>query len=153
MRIRHSRLRLLFISGLIRPIQHPKLSITASLPGLAATPSSIPSSTPFSTTATSSMARYTSDPWNKLHDGMELYHNHFRHTFNEIYKRCEYATSDPEDSEELDELLMIAFGLYRHLDGHHSIEEYSLLNQVNEERIYSLFSRRRCRSFRRMGNI
>jgi hypothetical protein len=65
----------------------------------------------------------SSDPWDKLHDGMQLYHNHFRHTFNDIYARCENITSEPDDAEELDDLLAYAYGLYRHLDAHHSIEE------------------------------
>jgi len=56
---------------------------------------------------------------------MQLYHNHFRHTFNEIYERCESVTSGPEDAQELDDLLESAYGLYCHLDAHHSIEEYS----------------------------
>lgn len=126
MRIRRSPLPLFFVSSLIRPIQHPRLPLNSSLTArVTSNTSFLTSAPPFSTTATSNMAWYTSDPWSKLHDGMELYHNHFRHTFNEIYKRCEDVTSDPEDSENLQELLMIAFSLYRHLDGHHSIEEYS----------------------------
>lgn len=70
------------------------------------------------------MAYFTSDPWNKLHDGMQLYHNHFRHTFNEIYSRCDSVTSDTDDTEKLGDLLAYAYSLYRHLDAHHSIEEY-----------------------------
>ena len=70
------------------------------------------------------MAYFTSDPWNKLHDGMELYHNHFRHTFNEIYSRCNSITSEADDKDDLDDLLAYAYSLYRHLDAHHSIEEY-----------------------------
>ena len=67
--------------------------------------------------------RLTSDPWNELHDGMELYHNHFRHTFNEIYSKCDSVTSDDDDASELNDLLIYANGLHRHLDAHHSIEE------------------------------
>jgi hypothetical protein len=66
----------------------------------------------------------SSDPWNRLHDEMQLYHNHFRHTFTEIYSRCDNISADPEDADQLDDLLATAFGLYRHLDAHHSIEEY-----------------------------
>lgn len=73
------------------------------------------------------MAYFTSDPWNKLRDGMELYHNHFRHTFNEIYSRCNSITSETDDKDELDDLLAYAYSLYRHLDAHHSIEEYDSL--------------------------
>jgi len=84
---------------------------------------------PLSITTTSTKSamarRFSSDPWNKLHDGMQLYHNHFRHTFNEIYERCESVTSGAEDAEELNELLAYADELYHHLDAHHSIEEYS----------------------------
>ena len=69
--------------------------------------------------------RFNSDPWNKLHDGMQLFHNHFRRTFNDIYARCDSVASGVEDSEELDELLVRADELYRHLDAHHSIEESS----------------------------
>lgn len=54
---------------------------------------------------------------------MQLYHNHFRHTFNDIYARCDNVTSEADDADELDDLLAYAFGLYRHLDAHHSIEE------------------------------
>lgn len=55
---------------------------------------------------------------------MQLYHNHFRHTFNDIYTRSGSITSGAEDADELDDLLKYADGLYRHLDAHHSIEEY-----------------------------
>jgi len=82
------------------------------------------------------MAWFTTDPWSKLHDGMELYHNHFRHTFNEIYNHCDNVTSDPEDSDALDELLASAFGLYRHLDSHHSIEEYIHNSKIPDYRAY-----------------
>jgi len=54
---------------------------------------------------------------------MELYHNHFRHTFNEIYSRCDSITSSADDKDELDDLLAYAYSLFRHLDAHHSIEE------------------------------
>jgi hypothetical protein len=69
------------------------------------------------------MFRMASDPWNELHDGMQLYHNHFRHTFNQIYSRSEIVSSGAEDADDLDDLLSYAYGLYRHLDAHHSIEE------------------------------
>ena len=65
----------------------------------------------------------SSDPWNELHDGMQLYHNHFRHTFNQIYSRCDHVSPGAEDADDLDDLLSYAYGLYRHLDAHHSIEE------------------------------
>jgi hypothetical protein len=68
--------------------------------------------------------RFSSDPWSKLHDGMQLYHNHFRRTFNHIYSRSESTTSGVEDANELDDLLQDAYGLYRHLGAHHSIEEH-----------------------------
>ena len=54
---------------------------------------------------------------------MQLYHNHFRHTFNQIYSRSEIVSSGAEDADDLDDLLSYAYGLYRHLDAHHSIEE------------------------------
>ena len=69
------------------------------------------------------MFRMASDPWNELHDGMQLYHNHFRHTFNQIYSRSEIVSNGAEDADDLDDLLSYAYGLYRHLDAHHSIEE------------------------------
>ena len=61
----------------------------------------------------------SSDPWNQLHDGMQLYHNHFRDTFNDIYSRSENIES--EDAGELSNFLAYAYSLYRHLDAHHSI--------------------------------
>ena len=86
---------------------------------------------------------YTTDPWNQLHDGMELYHNHFRQTFNDIYKRCENV--DANDLEELEDLLSDADGLYRHLNAHHSIEEYSrLIILLIIERTYFLYLRKGC---------
>jgi len=69
--------------------------------------------------------RLISDPWNELHDIMELHHDHFRHTFSEIYSKCDSvtSTSDADGASELNDLLTYANGLYRHLDAHHSIEE------------------------------
>lgn len=67
--------------------------------------------------------RFTSDPWNELHDGMEMYHNHFRHTFDHIYSKSGTVTADEDDASELNDLLIYAYGLFRHLDAHHSIEE------------------------------
>jgi hypothetical protein len=34
------------------------------------------------------------------------------------------VSNEEEDADQLDDLLATAFGLYRHLDAHHSIEEY-----------------------------
>src|SRR5436190_7330377 len=79
---------------------------------------------------------FGSDPWNKLYDGMQLYHNHFRDNFNQIYSRSGSITSEAEDTEELDELLESAYGLYSHLDMHHSIEEYAPLFIEGDSRAY-----------------
>jgi hypothetical protein len=54
---------------------------------------------------------------------MEMYHNHFRHTFNHIYSKSGRVTADEDDASELNDLLTYAYGLFRHLDAHHSIEE------------------------------
>jgi hypothetical protein len=79
---------------------------------------------------------FSSDPWNELHDGMQLYHNHFRHTFNHIYARCESVTSGAEATDELDDLLTDAHGLSRHLGAHHSIEECSKITEFLTFRNY-----------------
>ena len=118
MLLRHSPLRLILVSNFLRPVSHPRISFPAIHPPK---PVSTPSS--FSTTTTRAMFRMSSDPWNELHDGMQLYHNHFRHTFNQIYSRSEQVSSGAEDADDLDDLLSYAYGLYRHLDAHHSIEE------------------------------
>jgi Hemerythrin HHE cation binding domain len=118
--IRHSHLRLFLISNFLRPVYHPRLQLHTP-----ATVKPVPSMSSAISTTTSTMFRQiTSDPWNRLHDEMQLFHNHFRHTFNEIYGRCDNISADPDDSDQLDNLLATAFGLYRHLDAHHSIEEY-----------------------------
>ena len=123
MLLRDSPLRIFFVSTFVRPVSLRRIPLLFPKPH----PHTSTTSVSFSTASTTSaMAhRFSSDPWNKLHDGMQLYHNHFRHTFNHIYARCDSVTSGAEDAEELDDLLASAYGLYRHLDAHHSIEEYS----------------------------
>src|SRR5277367_115355 len=118
MLLRHSPLRLILVSNFLRPVSHPRISFPAILPLKSASPASS-----FLSTTTATMFRMNSDPWNELHDGMQLYHNHFRHTFNQIYSRSEQVSSGAEDADDLDDLLSYAYGLYRHLDAHHSIEE------------------------------
>src|SRR5271170_2825637 len=107
MLLRHSPLRLFLVSNFLRPVSNPRLFPSTLLaPKVVETPTT---TTTFSTTTASTMAHFlSSDPWNQLHDGMQLYHNHFRHTFNSIYVRSENISSDAEDEDELDDLLAYA---------------------------------------------
>jgi hypothetical protein len=138
MRFRHSHLRLI-LTSFIRPVSHPRLPVPALLAKKSIPPLSNPLSSHFSTTTATMFGQVSSDPWNRLHDEMELFHNHFRHSFTQIYSRCDQVSAQSEDSDQLDDLLATAFGLFRHLEAHHSIEEYVHSLHLTVELIFSLF--------------
>jgi Hemerythrin HHE cation binding domain len=117
-----SSLRIFLIPALVRPVSLLRIPLFLRKPH---PPTSTAVSFSTASPISAMVHRFSSDPWNELHDGMQLYHNHFRQTFNHIYTRCDAVTSGAEDADELSDLLASAYGLYRHLDAHHSIEEYS----------------------------
>src|SRR6202048_4976558 len=94
-----SHLRLVLISCL-RPVSHPLLLVPSLKPSFSSFVSSpSPSlSSPFSSTTRAMYHQVSHDPWNKLHDEMVLFHNHFRTTFNNIYKRCDSVTAEDRKS-------------------------------------------------------
>jgi len=130
MLLRHSHIRLFLISNFVRQVSHPRFSPINSTTAAVFAP--LPSTTTRSQSSTSSAMTFfmSSDPWNRLHDEMQLYHNHFRHTFNHIYERS--GSVDSDDEEELNDLLVTGSGLYRHLDAHHSIEEAYIFPVLGE---------------------
>jgi hypothetical protein len=117
---RRTPLRLIVLSNLIPYQPQPRISSA-----IAFAPKSAPTSRPPSTSSTATMSlRFSRDPWNELHDGMQFYHDHFRHTFDRIYTLSAEVSSDASDAEELADLLSVAYDLHNHLNAHHSIEEY-----------------------------
>ncbi|KAI5450917.1 hypothetical protein NCC49_002657 [Naganishia albida] len=59
--------------------------------------------------------------WNHMAEGMEYYHNHFRHSFDSIYEMADGKFHTRGLS--LQHFLREARSLYSHLEMHHQIEE------------------------------
>ncbi|KAJ9094933.1 hypothetical protein QFC21_005725 [Naganishia friedmannii] len=59
--------------------------------------------------------------WNHMAEGMEYYHNHFRHSFDTIYEMADGKFHS--HGMTLQQYLRQASSLYSHLETHHQIEE------------------------------
>jgi len=60
--------------------------------------------------------------YNRLADHMDLFHNHFRNTWNTLYEACS-ANRRPAGMS-IRQFLMTGIEFCHHLETHHSIEEY-----------------------------